>query len=186
MNIAGNVKNGSPSPRLNCVLPIILSVSHRLRPSETYSAKTCRSTYVKSSICSPLRAGLLVLALAATTSLHSQSANSSEDLVASLESLTVNLPADSLPDEPLPQASSQSSSTSAPQPPASTEDEKKKKEVEQRQQAEEQLKLQQKQRMVGIIPNFNTVLNGSVVPPLSASQKIRAAWRSAIDPYQFV
>ena len=38
--------------------------------------------------------------------------------------------------------------------------------------------------MAAVIPNFNAVLNGSSVP-LTGGQKMRLAWRSAIDPYQF-
>jgi hypothetical protein len=164
----------------NCVLPITLSARHRFRPFETYREKTGRSNYVKSSNCSPLRTSLLILALTATTSLHSQNTDPSASLVASLGSLTANLP-----DEPLPQNSAQPpASSSAPQPPASTEDEEKKKKEAEHEAAEEQLKIQQKQRMVGIVPNFNAVLNGNAVP-LSGGQKMRAAFRSAIDPYQF-
>jgi len=38
--------------------------------------------------------------------------------------------------------------------------------------------------MAGVVPNFNAVLDGNALP-LSPSQKMRAAFRSAIDPYQF-
>jgi hypothetical protein len=49
--------------------------------------------------------------------------------------------------------------------------------------AEVELKKELKQRMGGIVPNFNAVLDGSTVP-LTPGQKMRAAFRSAIDPYQ--
>ncbi len=51
--------------------------------------------------------------------------------------------------------------------------------------AEEQIKEQEKQRLLGVIPNFYT----SYVPnaaPLNAKQKFELAWRSAIDPTSFV
>jgi hypothetical protein len=38
--------------------------------------------------------------------------------------------------------------------------------------------------MAGVVPNFNAVLGGDALP-LSPGQKMRAAFRSAIDPYQF-
>jgi hypothetical protein len=50
--------------------------------------------------------------------------------------------------------------------------------------SEEQLQRQLHQRLAGVVPNFNAVLGGTA-PPLSAGQKMRAAFRSAVDPYQF-
>lgn len=38
--------------------------------------------------------------------------------------------------------------------------------------------------MAGVVPNFNAVLGGKALPQTSG-QKMRAAFRSAIDPYQF-
>lgn len=38
--------------------------------------------------------------------------------------------------------------------------------------------------MAGVVPNFNAVLSGTALP-LSPRQKMRAAFRSAVDPYQF-
>ncbi len=61
--------------------------------------------------------------------------------------------------------------------PPMTDEEKKK-------AAEAELQIELKQRMGGIVPNFNAVLDGSTVP-LTPKQKMRAALRSAIDPYQF-
>lgn len=54
-----------------------------------------------------------------------------------------------------------------------------------RQKAEQQLKRQEKQRILGVVPNFNTtdVQNAA---PLSPSQKFHLMWMSAIDPFQFV
>ena len=57
-------------------------------------------------------------------------------------------------------------------------------EEEKRKEAEEQLQKELHQRMAGVVPNFNAVLGGTALP-LSPGQKMRAAFRSAIDPYQF-
>jgi len=51
--------------------------------------------------------------------------------------------------------------------------------------AQEQLKQQERQRILGIIPNFNT----SLIPnaePLSPSQKFHLAFKNTMDPFQFV
>lgn len=55
---------------------------------------------------------------------------------------------------------------------------------EKRKLAEAQLQAELHQRMAGVVPNFNAVLGGDAVA-LSPGQKMRAAFRSAIDPYQF-
>ncbi len=74
------------------------------------------------------------------------------------------------------QAASQAPAQTQTPPPPMTDEEKKK-------AAEAELQIELKQRM-GIVPNFNAVLDGSNVP-LTPKQKMRAAFRSAIDPYQF-
>jgi len=51
--------------------------------------------------------------------------------------------------------------------------------------AEEQLRQQQHQRILGVIPDFNTS-NIQDAAPLSAKQKFRLALRSADDPFTFV
>lgn len=50
--------------------------------------------------------------------------------------------------------------------------------------SEEELKRELHQRIGGIVPNFNSVLDNSHLP-LSPMQKLRASFRSAVDPYQF-
>jgi hypothetical protein len=55
----------------------------------------------------------------------------------------------------------------------------------QREQAEQELKAQKKQRILGVVPNFNTS-NVQNAAPLTAGQKFRLAMRSAIDPFEFV
>lgn len=79
-----------------------------------------------------------------------------------------------LPNAPLPQSTS-SSQQPAQQPPA--EDDKKR-------ASEDEADRELHQRMAAVIPNFNAVLDGSNVP-LTRRQKMRAAFRSAVDPYQF-
>jgi hypothetical protein len=51
--------------------------------------------------------------------------------------------------------------------------------------AERELKKQKKQRILGIIPNFNTS-NVQNAAPLSPRQKFGLALRGAIDPFSFV
>ena len=48
-----------------------------------------------------------------------------------------------------------------------------------------ELKVETKQRMAGVIPNFNTVNNGKAAP-LSPGQKFHLFFKGAFDPYQFV
>ncbi len=48
-----------------------------------------------------------------------------------------------------------------------------------------ELKLETKQRMAGVIPNFNTVNSGKAAP-LSPGQKFHLFFKGAFDPYQFV
>ncbi|MHB8302418.1 MAG: hypothetical protein ACYDC6_06200 [Acidobacteriaceae bacterium] len=52
-------------------------------------------------------------------------------------------------------------------------------------QAEQELKQQEHQRILGVIPNFNTSNIQNAVP-LSPEQKFRLAFRGAIDPFEFV
>jgi hypothetical protein len=49
-------------------------------------------------------------------------------------------------------------------------------------QAEHDLKVQEKQRLLGVMPQFQVVMNGQAVP-LSGGQKWRLALHSAIDPF---
>jgi hypothetical protein len=82
-------------------------------------------------------------------------------------------------------SSSQQPSTPAPQttgtsqtPPANETPEERKA------RAAAQLKLEETQRIGGIIPNFNAVNNG-VAEPLSPGQKFQLFFRGSVDPYQF-
>jgi len=76
-----------------------------------------------------------------------------------------------------PPPSAPAASAPAGPPPASVPPDRK-------QESEEELQKELHQRVAGIVPNFNAVLDGTNIP-LSPGQKMRAAFRSAIDPYQF-
>jgi hypothetical protein len=139
--------------------------------------------FASSLIATVLLSGLALVSMPAHLSAQE---SSSGDQVA--------LAAD-LPDAPQPQNSSTNSSAEAPQnpapsqtgkapdpqdppaaPPATTES--------RRQKAEEQIKAQEHQRVMGIIPAFNiSYLNDAV--SLTPGQKFRLAFRSAVDPYTF-
>jgi hypothetical protein len=75
-------------------------------------------------------------------------------------------------------SSQQSSSSAPPSTPPPTPQES------QREKAAEQIKEQEKQRVVGILPSFNVTYRSDAAS-MTASQKIGLAFRSAIDPYQF-
>ena len=70
---------------------------------------------------------------------------------------------------------SSSSQTTVPQPGAEKSQHKK---------AEEQIKEQEKQRVVGIVPSFNVSYRSDAVS-LTAGQKMSLAFRSSIDPVTF-
>ena len=82
-------------------------------------------------------------------------------------------PPDSLPDDPsadLPQdTASQQPTQSGPSGPLPTE---------------EQLKIQEKQRVFGVMAAFNTTLNRDALP-LSSGQKFRLFFKSQTDPWPF-
>lgn len=82
-----------------------------------------------------------------------------------------------VPDAPMPsgqqQPSNDSSDSSTAQQPKS-----------QRDQAAEDLKKEEKQRILGIMPDFNMIDNANA-PPLSPGQKFHLMFRSSTDPYAF-
>lgn len=55
----------------------------------------------------------------------------------------------------------------------------------QHQQAEEQLKEEEHQRVLGIVPSFNVSYRGDAAVPLTASQKMKLAARASYDPFAF-
>jgi hypothetical protein len=80
------------------------------------------------------------------------------------------------PPAPSPAAQGSSSSQTASQQPAA--------EKSQHDKAQEQIKEQEKQRVVGILPSFNISYRSDAVS-LSAGQKMSLAFRSATDPVAF-
>jgi hypothetical protein len=70
--------------------------------------------------------------------------------------------------------------SSSSQPPATQPDAQESK----HQKAEEQVKAQEHQRVMGIIPAFNISYRGDAVS-LTPAEKFRLAFRSTIDPYTF-
>ncbi len=77
-----------------------------------------------------------------------------------------------LPEAPKPQAA----------PSAETEAERKVREYE---EAEREVRVQEQQRLLIVVPNFNTVIAGPGVR-LSAGQKTRLAVRATLDPFNVV
>lgn len=51
--------------------------------------------------------------------------------------------------------------------------------------AEEQMKVEEKQRVLGVFPNFYATYDWHAAP-LSSGQKFRLAWRTSIDPVTFL
>jgi hypothetical protein len=74
-----------------------------------------------------------------------------------------------------PQASTTPGQTDTAQKPLTDEEKKR--------ASEEELQRELHQRMGVVVPNFNAVLDGNNLP-LTPGQKMRASFRSAIDPYQ--
>jgi len=82
----------------------------------------------------------------------------------------------------------QTTTPSAVAPPATSSaqsDENKPAHLSERERAAQELKQQEKQRIFGIIPNFNTTDNQNAAP-LSPGQKFHLMFKSAVDPFQFV
>ena len=48
------------------------------------------------------------------------------------------------------------------------------------------LKQEERQRILGVVPNFNTVETSAGVPSLSPGQKFHLAFKSSVDPFVFV
>jgi hypothetical protein len=87
----------------------------------------------------------------------------------------------SAPAQPSMQTTGQDSSSSQGTPQTAAPDDANK---TQQQKAAEQVKEQEKQRMLGIMPMFNMTYRGDAVS-LTAKQKMGLAFHSAIDPYTF-
>jgi hypothetical protein len=78
----------------------------------------------------------------------------------------------------------QTAPTTEPPSPGQTDTPKKPLTDEEKKQASEQeLQRELHQRIGVVVPNFNAVLDGNSLP-LTPGQKMRASFRSAVDPYQ--
>lgn len=77
------------------------------------------------------------------------------------------------------QQSAPANTAASPQDPAAAAAEAKKR---QHDQAEQDLKVQEKQRLLGLMPQFQVVMNGQAVP-LTGGQKWKLALHSAVDPF---
>ena len=100
---------------------------------------------------------------------YAQSASGAGDLVATTAGL---------PDSPS-ETLIQSQKSPAPVEPQQGDAERQTR--EQQEQAAREVKAQEKQRIGGVLPNFNVVLNGHAAP-ISTSQKFDLAFHSITDP----
>lgn len=82
------------------------------------------------------------------------------------------------------QNSSQNGSPSSQSAPPATTQQQPPAEKSQHQTAEEQLKAEEKQRILGIVPYFGTTYISNAAS-LTAKQKMQLAFRSSIDPFTF-
>ena len=129
-------------------------------------------------VCRSFQTSIILFALAIPSVLVAQT---------SIETASVTLPETPQPQGDLAQVNDTSSQTSSsvqsteqavtpPTPHPLTAAEKKA-------ASEAELQRELHQRLAGVVPNFNAVLDGSTTP-LSSGQKMRASFRAAIDPYQ--
>jgi len=108
--------------------------------------------------------------------------------MASAQSTSLTL----LPDAPAPLLAQSSppapSQQTAPQPsaqPTGSSSSSSAKPSPQQSNSEEELKQEEKQRILGVVPNFNTT-NDKNALPLTPKQKFQLMWRSSVDPFVFV
>lgn len=85
---------------------------------------------------------------------------------------TTSSPSTSVPDAPVPAAQEEIAPGATPRP------------LTQQEKAEQQLRQQEKQRIAGVVPNFNVSYNSDAAP-LSRKQKLHLAFRTATDPVSF-
>jgi hypothetical protein len=83
------------------------------------------------------------------------------------------------PSTPAPPSPSQNASPATPPPTTQSPTDAKQ---QQHDEAERELKVQEKQRLLGVMPQFQVVMNGQAVP-LTGGEKWRLALHSAIDPF---
>jgi len=121
-----------------------------------------------------LAAGFALLALPSADLAQQPAVN----LVAAAELPEAPQPQFALAQPGVEQAAASQESSSSSQPAAQQP------EKGQREKADEQLKEQEKQRVVGIVPSFNVSYRADAIS-LTASQKLHLAFRSAVDPMAF-
>ena len=93
-----------------------------------------------------------------------------------------SLPASQTTGEPF--SSSDEQQTPAPAPTPQQNQQVPQTDEQRRAEAEKQLKQEEHQRMLGVIPNFNEVIGGEA-EPLTPKQKFHLFFKGSIDPYQF-
>jgi hypothetical protein len=127
-----------------------------------------------------LKSATLLLALVCAPCSFSQSFLAPSTSVASSNNSII------LPDAPSYSSSvdsSQAQAAPAPGDPAQQETPDQRK-ARERAEADRQVKVEEKQRIGGIMPNFNVNMGGAFVP-LTPSQKWSLSWHTIIDPYTF-
>jgi hypothetical protein len=90
-------------------------------------------------------------------------------------------PSTSVPDTPVPAAQDDIAPGETP----SGQQDATPRPLTQQEKAEQQLRQQEKQRIAGVVPNFNVSYNSDAAP-LSRKQKLHLAFRTATDPVSFV
>ena len=126
-------------------------------------------------ILSPSRLSLCAALLTTICYAHASYAQSS---LALPTSFVANNP---LPDSPSFFSSQEQAQQSPTLPPDETPEQRKARE---RAEADRQIKAEEKQRIGGIMPNFNVSMGGAFVP-LTPGQKWSLSWHTIIDPYTF-
>lgn len=119
---------------------------------------------------------------------QSQSSQSSQNSQNSEDQLALA----ALPDAPLPQLQESSSQPQQPAASASqtttgspqTQAPQNETPEQRRARAAKELQIEEKQRMFGVVPSFNAVINGNATP-LSPGQKYHLFFHGSVDPYQF-
>ena len=90
-----------------------------------------------------------------------------------------------LPDAPIPQDAFSSSDLQTTPTPAATNTFQSEQQTQQAPvSSADQVKIEEKQRLLGIVPAFNTV-QGGVAAPLTKGQKFDLWYHSSIDPFTF-
>jgi len=131
-----------------------------------------------------LRHPLLAICILALSAPILRAQSSASDLSSGPRfSSSLEQSASALPDDP--SSAPQQAATPAPgTAPPQNETEAQRKAREQREEGEREVKRQEKQRAVGVLPLFNVVISGNTVP-LTPAQKFDLSFHTIIDPYTF-